>query len=208
MDLKGFSVSKERDRTQQVGLCRKEYSEHSSNPYILWFYLEPLSASAIKQLSQAHHMMKALHRILISPNATEEESGGILYSVPGIRGKPAMLGQGPSVCWPNVLSLDVTFPEYSPKPVLQLARPTFHFSCYSSNLQIPCFSSSFLHLLSLFDQLVHFFLCNVINAIPDPPGSSQLACPHSCAVSSLSKTNCILDLSTSFPLPHTFHFDS
>lgn len=123
MDLKGFSVSKERDRTQQVDLCRKEYSEHSSNPYILWFYLEPLSASAIKQLSQAHHMMKALHRILISPNATEEESGGILYSVPGIRGKPAMLGQGPSVCWPNVLSLDVTSLNIHPSLFFNLPGP-------------------------------------------------------------------------------------
>lgn len=44
--------SKEWDRTQQVCLYIREYSEHSSNPCIRWSHLQPLPPSDITSSSQ------------------------------------------------------------------------------------------------------------------------------------------------------------
>lgn len=121
----------------------------------------------------------------------------ILYSVPGIRGRSALVGQGPHGHCPKCDLLKCHSPEYSPKPVPQLASPCFHFSCYSSQYQLPnkavCWLStcrfpvlvlaSSIFPVSLASESISLHL-HVVNTITDPPWLlSQHTCPNSCAVS-------------------------
>ncbi|XP_029891095.1 43 kDa receptor-associated protein of the synapse isoform X1 [Aquila chrysaetos chrysaetos] len=52
-----------------------------------------------------------------------------------LEGMSALVGQAPYAHCPRCDLLKCHSPEYSPKPVLQLASPSFHFSCYSSQYQ-------------------------------------------------------------------------
>ncbi|XP_069640724.1 43 kDa receptor-associated protein of the synapse isoform X2 [Haliaeetus albicilla] len=54
-----------------------------------------------------------------------------------LEGMSALVGQAPYAHCPRCDLLKCHSPEYSPKPVLQLASPSFHFSGYSSQYQLP-----------------------------------------------------------------------
>ncbi|XP_052637947.1 43 kDa receptor-associated protein of the synapse isoform X2 [Harpia harpyja] len=54
-----------------------------------------------------------------------------------LEGMSALVGQALYAHCPRCDLLKCHSPEYSPKPVLQLASPSFHFSCYSSQYQLP-----------------------------------------------------------------------
>ena len=120
-----ISYSKEWDRTQQAGLYIREYSEHSSNPYIHWSHLQPLPSSVITSRSQLWEPGEGFAQ---SPDLTKThkrrewiDESCILFQA--LEGSLPWWVRDLMPIAPNVTSSNVTALNTHPSPFLNLPVP-------------------------------------------------------------------------------------